>query len=348
MTKLIDLTVDVSALLVRDAGDAEKATSKYNDMLASLHKIINIDWVEACIADGTDTYIDLINERIRHTFDSTEDRQIDSGTIINRVLHLLDRLQPPFDLRHDILVDVSCVSTDTDVLNSSVDDDHKSRMKECLSSIAVLNEIYGDNVPRSIMLLGCAPTLLVEVTSDIVFVSSGTHDVSSVPQPGKIKSVVQVCDNEVGFMKHMDSIDAEGVLLNADTVEDIQLAVRVASFKRDPKMKSIDDWERIPVPIIGDRFPARCSQILKSDRRPCGQLLEALIKIASGEEISSDQIRSTRPLGDLQPKRIWIGSSHRLNFWERPGKEIEVAWFCKKQKTQKPPYIPYPTVLKFT
>lgn len=346
MIKLIDLTIDLSALLVRDAGDAEEAAGKYNDLLDSLKKITSIDWIDACVAYDMYTYTDLINDRIRHTFDKPEVCEFDSYTIISKVLGLLTKLQPSFDLGHDILVQVSCVSTDPDVFIFTADEDHRSKMAECIASGAVLNKIYDKAIPMTIMLLGFAPAPVVEATSDIVFVSSETHDTSTMSLPCRIESDVQVCDDEIGFMAHVDHIDAEKILLNADNVEDIQLAVRVALFNRDPKMKDIDDWKSIPVPKIGARFPAECNRILKSDREPCGQLLEALVEVANGEVTGSYKIRDIRPMGDLQPRRKRIGRSHRLNFWQGPGNTIEVAWFSKKLKSETTPYIPDPTVLR--
>lgn len=344
MTKLIDLTIDLGALLAPDTGDAEDTVSKYNDLLVGLYELTGLDWIEACAAYDMGDYIDFINERIIQTFDKHEIKILDPKTLFRSTVEFLYRL-PEFHSHHDILVEASSVSTVPDVFTSAIDESHESKMKECIASIAVLNEICGDSVPRNIMLLGCAPAPLVEVTSDIECVSSYTHDVSSVAQPGRVESAVHVCEDEVGFMKHMDSIDAEKILLNADTVEGIQLAVRVASFKRDPKMKSIDGWNSIPVPIIGDCFPSKCSEILKSDREPCGQLLEALVEIATGKVTGSYQIRDVKPVGDLKPRRKRIGRSHRLNFWEGPGKAIEVAWFSKKLKSEKTPYIPPPSVL---
>lgn len=349
MTKLIDLTIDMSALFVRDVGDADDAANKYNDLLLSLHEITSLDWVDACASDDMDDYIDAINEKIHQTFGKlnvrNEDFIANSEMIIKSVIDLLDML-PPFYCFHDILTDARSVSTNPDVFVSAINESHKSKMKECVASIAVLNEIYGDDVPKNIMLLSCASAAVLEVASEIVFVSSDTHDTSSVSQPGEVKSVVQVCDDEVGFMKHIGHIDAERILLSANTVEDIQLAVRVALFKRDTKMKNIDDWNSIPVPNIGARFPPECSRVLKSDKEACGKLLEALVEVACGKVTGSYPIRDVKPVGDLQPQRKRIGTSHRLNFWLGPGKAIEVAWFSKKLKSETTPYIPNPTVLK--
>ena len=50
MTKLIDLTIDLGALLVPDTGDAEDAVSKYNDLLVGLYELAGLDWIEACVA----------------------------------------------------------------------------------------------------------------------------------------------------------------------------------------------------------------------------------------------------------------------------------------------------------
>ena len=345
MTKLIDLAIDLGALLVQDTGDAEDAVRKYRDLLISLHDLADLDWVDACVAYDMGCYVNIINKRIFQTFDGHKIDSSDPETLLKSALELLSRL-PKFHSHHDILVEASSVSTDPNVFALAIGEDHEFNMKECVASIAVLNKIYSDDVPRNIMLLGSAPAPMVEVTSGIVFATSDTYDTSSVSQPGKIKSVVQVCDDEVGFMKHIDCIDARRILLDADTVEGIELSVRVALFQRDSKMKDIDDWKSIPVPIIGARFPAECNKVLRSNRVPCGKLLDTLVEIASGGVIRSGPIQSTRPVGDLQPRRKRIGSSHRLHFWERSGKEIEVAGFCKKLKTEKPPYIPPPTVLR--
>ena len=346
MTKLIDLTIDLGALLVPDTGDAEDAVSKYNDLLVGLYELAGLDWIEACVAYDMGCYVDIINERIIQTFDEHEIKISDPETLFRSTVEFLYRL-PKFHSHHDILVDADSVSTDPNVFALAIDKDHQSNMKECVASIAVLNKIYSDDVPRNIMLLGCAPAPLIEVTSDIVCVSSDTHDTSSVSQPGEIKSVVQVCDDEVGFMKHMDSIDAEGILLNADTVDDIQLAIRVALFKNDPKMKDIDGWNSIPAPNIGDHFPAECNKILKSAKvGTCAHLLKALVEIASGELRGTYDIRDVRSVGDLVPRRMRVGGSHRLNFWQGPRSKIEIAWFSEKQKSEKTPYIPPPTVLR--
>lgn len=347
MIKLIDLTVDLSALLVRDAGDAEEAAGKYNDLLDSLEKITSIDWIDACVAYDMYTYTDLINDRIRHTFDKPEVCEFDSYTIINRVFGLLAKLQPPFDRDHDIIIQVSCVSTDPDLFIFTADENHRSKMAEYIASSAVLNKIYDKAIPRTIMLLGFAPAPVVEATSDIVFVFSEKHDTSTMSLPCRIESDIQVCDDEIGFMAHIDNIDAEAVLLNASTVEDIHLAVRLALFNRDPKMKNVEDWDSIPVPNIGGHFLAECNKILKSAKvGTCAHLLKALVEVASGELTGTYEIRDVRSVGDLKPWRKRVGGSHRLNFWLGPGKKIEIAWFSEKQKSEKTPYIPDPTVLR--
>ena len=355
MDKLISLTIDTGAFLVRDTGDAVDAASKYSGLLSGIGHLTGsmFNWVDVCtVGEFSDHHINRIREKIHCTFDRPEVHKFDAKTIFDNVIIFLGNL-PQFDLHHDILVEASDISVDSDITKFSIDRNHKNSTENCFISVSVLQEIRKDDASKHIVMINSTPRSSTAVEFEVSEVFSNTHDTSNISLPCKIESDVRICDSICGLMSHVDGISEVEILINATNVEDIELAVRVALFKKDPKARSIQDWNDIHVPAIGNSFPGECNKILSSaGSGVCSTLLHAIVEIACDNDNSSYEIRKSR--GGNSKRRSFNGynamrrkiGSYRLHFWKGSREEIEIAWLCKKEKEGKTPYIPNPTILK--
>ena len=355
MDRLIDLTIDTGTLLVRDTGDAVDAASKYSGLLSGIGHLTGsgLDWVDVCtVGEFSDRHINKIKEEIYRIFDRPEVYESDAKTIFDSAIMFLGSL-PSFDTHHDILVDTTDISVDPEITKSSIDNDHKNSTERCFVSVSVLQEIYKDAASKHIVMINSAPRTSTVVKSEVSEVFSDAHDTSNISPPCKIESDVRICDDIGGFMSHIDGIDEVKVLFNATSVEEIELAIRIALFKKDPAMRNIQDWSGIHVPAIGNKFPNECIKILRSARDgACSKLLNVITEIARGEDSISHEIRETaspsspgRKFRGLSAMRRKI-DSYRLHFWRGAKQEVEIAWLCKKEKVGKKAYIPNPTVLR--
>jgi hypothetical protein len=157
-------------------------------------------------------------------------------------------------------------------------------------------------------------------------------DFLNVPlDPAEFEGQVIQC-NDLNSV--VDSIDAADLLYHAEDVDDVNLAIRIASYQYRIHTDKVRDWGTTHLPRVHDDFYKTCFRVCK-DQAPAlaSKILRAIVETIYGHNMASVHalrggMSGNTPVrtrnGDTAQRRD-IDRTFHLHYWECTDGSVEIA-----------------------
>lgn len=338
MHSLLSVTIDAGVLAVPPVDCSTDEVFQYIDTLLDWDKLLSDkSWVAIYLSERVSEVLYADNlyplrDQLKELFNIHGIVEYDVNTVAKITNKLLSRT-PYFESYYrvkDVLIEH--LETDPDVINLLPYGSLQSNLARCITLIAILRKYCSQSFVGHLLILREAPKQVIQVKVHIHEIEHTRSDISALPCPPEFfVGDVLVCDDFRGLI---DCLDESSILVEAIDDFGIELAIRIALFKREIAQRDSFDWDGVSVPTIGVRFRELCQQVCSEQ----GDSLPPKILRAIVETIKEDNLPAVHALrigeGGNDPQRMRgadkaqrrdIDREFHLHYWECSNGTIELA-----------------------
>ena len=331
------VTIDAGVLAVPVVGCTKDDIFKYVDTLLDWSKLLDEPWVAIYMSERASVclfYDKLypLREQLQQIFKTHGIVEYDVNTVARIVDRLLD-ITPSFEVHYrlrDVLSEH--LETEPDVIKLTPHDELQSDLSRCITLIAILRKHCSQPLGGHLLILRDAPKQVIHVKAHIYVIEHCRDDIPALQCPPELfEGDVLVCDD---FRSLIDCLDETAMLVGASDDLGIELAIRIALFKKTFAQSDSLDWNRVVVPAIGSRFRESCQRVCdaQGDSVP-PKILRSIVETVKGLNLPAVHALRTGPSGnDPQKKRGRDKAQRRdidnelhLHYWECADRTVELA-----------------------
>lgn len=337
MHSLLSVTIDAGVLAVPHVDCTKDDAFQYVDTLLDWRKLLNESWVAIYMSErSSEVLIEgeffPLRDSLRELFNKhgvVEYSINDIATVAEKLLSLT----PSFESYYRVMdVLLEHLETDPDVIQLTDHDGLQSDLARCITLIAILRKHCSQSIGCHSLILREAPRQAVQVRAHIHELEHSRDDISILPCPPEFfEGDVLVCDNFRGLI---DCLDESEILVGASDDIGIELAIRVALFKKEIAQGDSPDWGSVMVPAIGVRFRELCQQVCADQGGSVApKILRSIIETIKCQNLSAVHALRTgsggndpqRVRGSDKAQRRDIDREFHLHYWERADGTVELA-----------------------
>ena len=337
MHSLPSVTIDAGVLAVPHVNCDINDAFQYVDTLLDWSKLLDEPWVaiymseqasESLFADG----LYPLREHLRELFNAHGIVEYDVNTVA-RIANQLLAITPSFETYYrvkDVLSEH--LETDPDVIRLTTHDGLQSDLARCITLIAVLRKHCSQPLGGHSLILREAPKQVVQVRVQIHDLEHTRGDIPPLPCPPEFfEGDVLVCDDFRGLI---GCLDEAAILVGASDNLGIELAIRIALFKRSLAQGEDPGWGNALIPSIGSEFRELCLQCCadQGDSLP-PKILRSIVETIRGQNLPAVHALRTGS-GGSDPQRLRgfdkaqrrdIDKEFHLHYWECANGTVELA-----------------------
>lgn len=339
MRSLLSVTIDAGVLAVPPLGCSREEVFQYVHTLWDCRQLRKTPWIRLCMSEQTAASLDgdglyPLRTQLRALFDAHGIMEYDANTVATIAERFLT-ITPSFEERYRIRDVLSeRLQTEPDVLHLTPHDCLRADLARCLTLIAVLRKHCSLPPGGHALFLRQAPKRMIQVRAQIHDIDHDRDDIPVLPRPPAFfEGDALVCDS---FPDLIECMDESALLVDASDDEEIELAVRVALFKRLLEDDGHPDWDAVSVPAIGGEFRALCQRICAEQGVATPpKILRAVVETMRGENLQTvhalrigergNNPQRTRGSDKAKAQRRDIDRGLHLHYWERPDGAVELA-----------------------
>ncbi len=337
MRSLPGVTIDASVLAVPHVSCTKDDAFQYVDTLLDWSKLLDETWVAIYMSErASEALISNklypFREHLRKLFKAHRIVEYDVNTVATITEKLLT-LIPSFENRYQVEEVLSeNLVTEPDVINLTVHDGLRSDLVRCIILIAVLRKYCPQPLGGHSLVLRKAPKQVVQVRAQIHDLEHNRDDIPELPCPPEFfEGDVLVCDDFSGLI---ECLNESVILVGASDDLEIELSIRIASFKQALSQSEEPEWETIQVPSIGPEFRETCQQCCNNtgDSLP-PKILRSIVETIEGQNMSAVHTLRIgqggndpqRMRGSDKAQRRDIDQEFHLHYWACIDGRIELA-----------------------
>tara|TARA_B100002003_G_scaffold92853_1_gene86524 strand:- start:8642 stop:9625 length:984 start_codon:yes stop_codon:yes gene_type:complete len=310
---------------------------QYVDTLLDWSRLLDEPWIAIYMSEqaSESLFADSLyplREHLSELFNKHGIVEFDVNTVA-RIVDQLLAITPSFETYYrvnDVLADA--IKTDPDVIRLTTHDALKSDLARCITLIAVLRKHCDQPLGGHSLILRKAPRQVVRVKARIHDIEHTRDDIPILPcPPDFFEGEVLVCDDFRGLITCLDEC---AILVGASDNLGIELAIRIALFKKMIAQGDAPDWNDLIAPRIGAEFRALC-------QRCCGdqgtslppKILRSIVETIQGQNLQDVHALRQGPGGN-DPQRMRgsdkaqrrdIDREFHLHYWECADGKVELA-----------------------
>lgn len=337
MRDLPSITIDAGVLAVPPPASNTNHAHQYIDTLLHWSTLLDKPWIaiymserasESLVTDG----LYPLRDHLGKLFTAHGIVEYDVNTVA-RVIDRLLTITPSFETYYnvkDVLADN--IETNPDVIRLTTFGGLQSDLARCIILIAILRKHCVQPLGGHSLILRKAPRQTIQVKAQIHDLEHGRTDIPALPVPPSFfEGDVLACDNFKGLI---ECLDASTILVGASDNLGIEIAIRIALFKRAVERGENPEWTDILVPRIGKKFKETCQQCCadKGDSLP-PKILRSIVETVNGENMPDVHALRTgtgggdppRMRGNDKAQRRDIDREFHLHYWDCDDEAIELA-----------------------
>lgn len=337
MRDLPSITIDAGVLAVPPPACNADYAYQYVDTLLDWSKLLDEPWVaiymserasEALVADN----LFPLRDHLRRLFSAHGIVEYDVNTVA-RVIDRLLTVTPSFETYYKIReVLADHIETDPDVIRLTTSIGLQDDLARCITLIAILRKHCIQPLGGHSLILREAPRQVIKVKAQIHDLEHGRSDIPTLPAPPALfDGDVLVCDDFEGLI---ECLDESAILVGASDNLGVELAIRIALFKKAIAQGKNPEWAAASVPKIGAKFRETCQQCCANTGTSLPpKILRSIVETINGENLSALHVLRTgdggnnppRTRGDDKAQRRDIDREFHLHYWDCDDETIELA-----------------------
>lgn len=334
---MLSVTIDAGVLAVPHVGCGKDEVSKYVHTLLDLNKLLEEHWIDihmseqscdALVADG----LYPIRAHIKEVFNIHGIEEYDANTVAkisDKILVSTTNFETYYQIK-EVLYEK--LDTEPDISSLIPHKGIQANLERCITLITILCKHCSQHLDAHTLILREAPSSVIHVRTHIYEIEHTRDDVQDLPTPPEfLEGDVRVCDD---FRSLIDCLDEFAILADAPDNFGIELAIRIALFKKESPQGNSSDWEKVNVPTIGASFHEMCQQVCAAQGTSVPpKILRAIVETIRGHNLQAVHALRTgsggndpqRMRGGDKAQRRDIDTELHLHYWECADGTIELA-----------------------
>ena len=333
---MLRITIDPSVVAVPRDVRTRDQLYEYVDALRHWKELLAERWAVVMMSERAGGVLTECGaypffDRLKELFRGYELEEYDANTVYRIACGLLTHT-PSFEAHYrveDVLADG--VETSPDLLYGMEGEDLRAEVERCVLLLAIVGTHSEWSEQQHCMVLRGTSKGVARVRGEVQYVAHERDDLGELPfAPEIFEGEVAVGSN---FRDVIEGIDEERVLVEARDDADVELAIRVAVFRRRLAREDVADWT-VEVPVIGRDFRVTCLQCcMEQGGTLARRVLQSVVETAGKENLRQvHELRTGRGGNDPQQRRGRDKAQRRdidrefhLHYWECEGGRIELA-----------------------
>lgn len=334
---MLSVTIDAGVLAVPHVGCDKDEVSKYVHTLLDLSKLLGEHWIDIHMSEQScgalfEDGLYPIRTHIKELFNINGIEEYDANTvakILDKLLMCTTNFETYYKIK-EILYEH--LNTDPDISSLIPHKRIQANLDRCITLIAILCKHCSQHLGVHTLILREAPSPVVHVKAHIYEIEHTRDDVQDLPAPPEFfEGDVSVCYDFRGLI---DCLDESAILVDAPDNFGIELAIRIALFKKESPQGNSSDWEKVNVPTIGASFREICQQVCAAQGTSVPpKILRAIVETIQGHNLQAVHALRTgsggndpqRMRGGDKAQRRDIDTELHLHYWECADGTIELA-----------------------